>query len=46
MGNMTGKQYQPIKDFLLWNKLDVMYWTPIVLAMGSIWANEINKKQG
>ena len=43
MGGVSGKQYQPIKDFLKWNGLSVPEWTPIVLQMGRIWANEINK---
>lgn len=43
MGGVVGKQYQPIKDFLKWNDLDVKYWTPIVLQMGKIWASELQK---
>jgi len=39
MGSLVGKQYLPTKDFLKWNDLEVKYWTPIVLAMGSIWAS-------
>jgi len=43
MGNMVGKQYQPIKDFLKWNDLEVKYWTPIVLTMGRVWASNLPK---
>ena len=43
MGGVVGKQYQPIKDFLEWDELDVKHWTPIVLQMGRIWASELQK---
>ena len=43
MGSVVGKQYQPIKDFLKWNNLNLKYWTPIVLQMGRVWASELQK---
>jgi len=33
----TGKHYQATKDFLKWNGLDVVAWTPIILQMGNVW---------
>jgi hypothetical protein len=45
MGGIVGKKYEAIKDFLRWNDFDVKNWTPIVLQMGNIWANESSKNK-
>jgi len=45
IGGVVGKQYQPIKDMLKWNGLDVKQWTPIVLQMGRVWASELQKEK-
>ena len=43
MGGVLGKRYDAIKDFLKWNKFNIEKWTPIVVQMGNVWANNIKK---
>lgn len=39
----VGKKYEAIKDFLKWNRLDVKFWTPVILYMGEVWIQNIKK---
>ena len=34
MGNVVGKKYEAIKDYLEWNELSVKEFTPLFVAMG------------
>jgi hypothetical protein len=43
-GNIVGKKYEAIKDYLKWNNLDVVKWTPLFVRMGEIFAREISQK--
>ena len=43
---VVGKNYEAIKDYLEWNGLNVKKYTPLLVQMGQVWANEINSKEG
>ncbi len=45
MGNIIGKKYDAIKDYLKWNGFKPKEYTNIVLRMGQIWVNNIPKKE-
>jgi len=45
MGSVVGKHYDATKDFLKWNGFSVKDFTPVVLQMGKIFAQELSKKQ-
>ena len=40
MGGVLGKKYEAIKDYLVWNNLDVKL-TPLLVAMGQVWASKL-----
>lgn len=42
-GRIVGKQYDAIKDYLMWSKFDLKRWVPIFVSMGNVWANNIKR---
>ncbi len=45
MGSVSGKHYEATKDFLKWNNFSVKDFTPVVLQMGRIFAEELQNKK-
>lgn len=43
MGGVLGKKYEAIKDYLVWNNLDVKL-TPLLVVMGQVWASKVNEE--
>jgi len=43
MGQLIGKRYDAVKDFLEWNNFNKKKWTAVVFAMGQEWVFNIKQ---